>query len=314
MPAFAVDKPLGLTSHDVVARGRRLLGTRRVGHGGTLDPLATGVLLLLSDEATKLSPYLTGSDKAYLAWVVFGLGTPTLDAEGPVVERGDAGAVSVDAIEGALAPFLSLTMQLPPAYAAIKQGGVKGYEAARRGEALDLPPRPAGYRRVELLTLGPWAEVPQGWRRDGPGWRPDASAPAPLPPPLDPRAPTAVIALDVRSGTYVRAFARDLGAALGVPAHLGGLRRTRAGTVAIEAAVPLEALAEAAPLDPVALLGLPTVALDAAGTARLRDGQRVTATFTGRAAMVDPDGRLVAVAEADEDGRARPLRVWRESA
>jgi len=166
---------------------------------------------------------------------------------------------------------------------------------------------------VELLAFGPWAEVPQGWRRDGPGWRPDASAPAPLPPPLDPRAPTAVIALDVRSGTYVRAFARDLGAALGVPAHLGGLRRTRAGTVAIEAAVPLEALAEAAPLDQVALLGLPTVALDAATAARLRDGQRIAATFEGRAAMVDPDGRLVAVAEAD-DGRARPLRVWREGA
>jgi len=313
MPAFAIDKPLGLTSHDVVARGRRLLGTRRVGHGGTLDPLATGVLVLLADEATKLSPYLTGADKAYLAWVVFGLGTPTLDAEGPIVERGDAGALDEAAVAAALPPFLSLTMQLPPAYAAIKRGGVKGYEAARRGEALDLPPRPAGYRRLELLAFGPWDAVPRGWTRDGLGWRPAPSAPAPLPPPLDPRAATAVIALDVRSGTYVRAFARDLGAALGVPAHLGGLRRTHAGTVGIEAAVPLEALPDAVPLDPVGLLGLPTIALDAAGAARLRDGQRVAATFEGRAAIVDPDGRLVAVAEADE-GRARPLRVWRQGA
>jgi len=313
MPAFAIDKPLGLTSHDVVARGRRLLGTRRVGHGGTLDPLATGVLVLLADEATKLSPYLTGADKAYLAWVVFGLGTPTLDAEGPIAERGDAGALDEAAVAAALPPFLSLTMQLPPAYAAIKRGGVKGYEAARRGEALDLPPRPAGYRRLELLAFGPWDAVPRGWTSDGAGWRPAPSAPAPLPPPLDARAPTAVIALDVRSGTYVRAFARDLGAALGVPAHLGGLRRTHAGTVGIEAAVPLEALPDAAPLDPVVLLGLPTIALDAAGAARLRDGQRVAATFEGRAAIVDPDGRLVAVAEADE-GRARPLRVWRNGA
>ncbi len=313
MPAFAIDKPLGLTSHDVVARGRRLLGTRRVGHGGTLDPLATGVLLLLADEATKLSPYLTGADKAYLAWVVLGLGTPTLDAEGPVVERGDAGALTAAGVAAALTPFLSLTTQLPPAYAAIKQGGVKGYEAARRGEALDLPPRPAGYRRLELLAFGAWDAVPRGWTRDGAGWRPDPSAPAPLPPPLDAHAPTAVIALEVRSGTYVRAFARDLGAALGVPAHLGGLRRTRAGAVDIEAAVPLEALPDAAPLDPVALLGLPTVAFDAASAARLRDGQRVAASFAGRAAIVDPDGRLVAVAEADE-GRARPLRVWRAGA
>jgi len=313
MPAFAVDKPLGMTSHDVVARGRRLLGTRRVGHGGTLDPLATGVLLLLADEATKLSPYLTGADKAYLAWVVFGLGTPTLDAEGPVVERGDAGGLTAAAIAAALPPFLSLTTQSPPAYAAIKRGGVKGYQAARRGETLDLPPRPAGYRRLELLAFGPWDALAHGWRRDGDAWRPDATAPAPLPPPLDPDAPTAVLTLAVRSGTYVRAFARDLGAALDVPAHLGGLRRTRAGSVGIEAAVPLEALPHATPLDPLVLLGLPTVALDADAARRLRDGQRVAANFAGRAALVDPLGRLVAVAEAEE-GRARPLRVWREGA
>jgi tRNA pseudouridine55 synthase len=270
MPAFAVDKPLGLTSHDVVARARRALGTRRVGHGGTLDPLATGVLVVLAEGATKLSPYLTGSDKAYLAWVSFGIGTPTLDAEGPIERRAPADHVTAAAVAAALPDFLALTSQLPPAYAAIKQGGVKGYEAARRGEDLDLPPRPCGYRRVELLAFGPWGAVPHGWARAGDGWTPAPGGP--LPPPLDPAAPTAVVALDVRSGTYVRAFARDLGAALGVPAHLAGLRRTRAGTVALEAATPLDALADAAPLDPVALLGLPRVALDAAAASASATG------------------------------------------
>jgi len=310
MPAFAVDKPLGLTSHDVVARARRALGTRRVGHGGTLDPLATGVLVVLAEGATKLSPYLTGSDKAYLAWVAFGLDTPTLDAEGPIDRRAPADHLTAAAVAAALPPFLGLTSQLPPAYAAIKQGGVKGYEAARRGEALDLPPRPCGYRRVELLAFGPWAVVPHAWARAGDTWTP-APGGGSLPPPLDPAAPTAVVALDVRSGTYVRAFARDLGAALGVPAHLAALRRTRAGAVPLEAATPLEALAQARPLDPIALLGLPPIALDAADAARVRDGQRVPATFDGRVALTDPEGRLVAVAES-EGGWVRPQRVWRD--
>jgi tRNA pseudouridine55 synthase len=310
MPAYAVDKPLGLTSHDVVARARRAFGTRRVGHGGTLDPLATGVLIVLTEEATKLSPYLTGSDKAYLAWVALGTSTPTLDAEGPVERSGDASGIDADAVAAALPPFLTLTEQLPPAYAAIKQGGVKGYEAARRGEALDLPPRPCGYRRLDLLAFGPWAETPRAWVRDGATWRPGGGD-APLPPPLDPDTPIAVVALDVRSGTYVRAFARDLGAALGVPAHLAGLRRTRAGSVGLEAAVALDDVAGAAPLDPIALLGLPRVDLDEATAGRVRDGQRVAAGFAGRAALVDPAGRLVAVADADE-GRVRVVRAWRE--
>ncbi len=309
MPAYAVDKPLGLTSHDVVARARRALGTRRVGHGGTLDPLATGVLVLLAEEATKLSPFVTGSDKAYLAWVAFGATTATLDAEGPVTERGDASGLAADAVAAALPPFLALEEQRPPAYSAVKRAGVKGYEAARRGEALELPPRPAGYRRLELLAFAPLAEVARGWRRDGDGWR-SVETVAPLPPPLDPDAPTAVLALEVRAGTYVRAFARDLGEALGVPAHLAGLRRTRSGSVGLEAAVPIEDLAGAAPLDPLALLGLPLVRLDTAAVARARDGQRLPADVEGRVALVDPDGRLVAVAETHE-ARLRPLRVWR---
>jgi tRNA pseudouridine55 synthase len=310
VPAYVVDKPIGLTSHDVVARARRALGTRRVGHGGTLDPLATGVLVVLAEEATKLSPFLTGSDKAYLAWIAFGVGTPTLDAEGPVDARADASFVTEAAVAAALPPFLDVVLQAPPAYSAVKRGGVKGYEAARRGEELDLPPRPAGYRDVRLLAFGRLADLPPGWRGDGATWRADPAAAADMPPPLDPDAPAAVVALRVRGGTYVRAFARDLGTALGVPAHLAALRRTRAGAASLAAAAPLDGLADAAPVDPVALLGLPVVPLDAASVRRVRDGRRDPATFSGRAALVDADGSLVAVADA-VDGACVPVRVWR---
>lgn len=318
MPAQAVDKPLGLSSHDVVARARRLLGTRRVGHAGTLDPLATGVLLLLWEEATKLSPYLTGSDKSYLAHVAFGVGSPTLDAEGPVDARADAGALTAAELETAFPAFLAMSEQRPPAYSAVKRGGVKGYEAARRGEELDLPPRAVGYRRIELLGFGPLAELPRSWREEGGVWRQDDAAPAAeTPAMLDPDAPAAVIALTVRAGTYVRAFARDLGAAVGLPAHLAALRRTRAGAVGIAQAVPLEELGRAPLLDPVALLPMPKVVLDAEAVRRVQDGQRIPAGgqripagFEGQVALLDPDGRLVAVAE-EREGLVRPLRVWR---
>lgn len=311
VPAQAVDKPLGLTSHDVVARARRLLGTRRVGHAGTLDPLATGVLLLLWEEATKLSPFLTAGDKGYLAHVAFGVGTPTLDAEGPVEERADAGGLSAGQVEAAFPAFLAMSEQRPPAYSAVKRGGVKGYEAARRGEELDLPPRAAGYRGIELLAFGPLRDLPRAWREEDGAWvAADVDAAAESPAMLDPDAPAAVIALTVQAGTYVRAFARDLGAALGLPAHLAALRRTRAGAVSIDQVVPLESLGRPPLLDPVALLPMPKLVLDAEAARRVRDGQRLPAAFEGQAALLDPDGLLVAVAEARE-GLIRPLRVWR---
>src|SRR5690606_10014006 len=151
VPLHAVDKPLGLTSHDVVARARRLLGTRRVGHAGTLDPLATGVLLVMSHDATKLSPYLTGHDKTYLAWVTLGAATPTLDAEGPVTEVADASWLTAEALLPALERFLGVTEQRPPAYSAVKRGGERSYVAARRGAAEEPPARPVAYREVVLL-------------------------------------------------------------------------------------------------------------------------------------------------------------------
>lgn len=319
MRVLVVDKPIGPSSHDVVARARRALGTRRVGHAGTLDPLASGVLVLLADEATKLAPFLSGAEKRYLAWVAFGVGTPTLDAEGPVERRVDASALGPDEVEAALQPFLTLREQRPPAYSAVQQQGERAYAAARSGRALDLPPRPARYDALELLA---WraADAPRACalRLGSAGWEPlfeppsagatgvrDLTLPAPLAP-----APVAVLRLRVAAGTYVRALARDLGAALGVPAHLAGLVRTGAGRAELSQAVAPDAIAEAAPLDPLALLPYPRVVLDDATARDVRDGKRPSAAWSGRAVLSDERGELVAIAEA-VDGRAKTLRVWR---
>jgi len=316
-----VDKPLGLTSHDVVARARRALGTRRVGHAGTLDPLATGVLVVLADEATKLAPFLSGAEKHYLAWVALGVDTATLDAEGPVVARRDAGHVDEAAVRATFPAFLALREQLPPAYSAVQQGGERAYAAARRGEALDLPPRPAAYHALELLALSPpGAPRARALLRAADGWRPadagqggaDGAVGLTLPDPLA-DAPVAVVRLRVAAGTYVRAFARDLGAALGVGAHLAGLVRTAAGAAVLDQAVPLAALAAAAPLDPLALLPFPRVSLDEALARAVRDGKRPSASWSGRATLIDPGGELVAIADA-VDGRIRTVRVWRPDA
>jgi tRNA pseudouridine55 synthase len=314
VPILAVDKPLHLSSHDVVARARRILGTRRVGHAGTLDPLAGGVLVLLTEAATKLSPYLTGSDKDYLAWIAFGVGTGTLDAEGPVSEEADAGGVSADGIAAALPPFLDLSEQRPPAFSAVKREGERSYRRARRGEAVELPSRPAGYRRIELLAFA--AERAQLPKRFAPGtgglWVPSPDGTLPALPPVLASAPTALLALRVQAGTYVRAFARDLGAAMGVPAHLAGLVRTRAGRVGLEQCVALDALPEARSLTAREVLPYPAIALDADTARRVRQGQRPQLRFEGRALLLDPSGRLAAVAEAI-DGRVRLLRVWPET-
>ena len=306
-----VDKPLAATSHDVVAAARRALGTRRVGHAGTLDPLATGVLLLLVEGATKLSPFLTGGDKEYLAWVAFGAGTPTLDAEGPIDARGDAGALSPARIAEALPPFLHLTEQRPPAFSAVRREGVRSYDRARRGEEVTLPPRPAGYARLELLAFGSDRDaLPARFRPGADGtWTPHEDGRSfPLPPPLAP-LPTALLSVRVRAGTYLRSLARDLGAALGVPAHLSGLVRTRSGGIGLERAVPLDALRDAAPIRAVDALPYPRTTLDDEQVARVRQGQRPSLTGSGRRALVAGDGALVAVAEVI-DGRTSLLRVW----
>ena len=313
MPVFVVDKPLGFTSHDVVARARKLLQTRRVGHAGTLDPLAGGVLVVLSEEATKLSPFLTASEKHYLAWVSFGAGTPTLDAEGPVTETADASHLRREALEGALPPFLILTEQVPPDYSAVKKGGVKGYEAARKGEALNLPARSAGYKEVRLLEVAPSRDrLPTAFSltTDG-GWAPNPRGlDVPLPDTLG-DFPTALFYLKVAAGTYVRAFARDLGQALGVPAHLSGLVRTRSGRLGLEEAAALEDLASTPGLGLAAALPYPLVTLNDEEVARVRQGQRLSLVLEGRVGLTTPGGELVAVAET-VDERMRLSRVWND--
>ena len=310
MAVFIVDKPLGVTSHDVVSKARKLLHTKRVGHAGTLDPLATGVLVILSEDATKLSPFLTESDKTYLAWVSFGASTPTLDAEGPILERGDASHLIREEVEAALPPFLEISEQLPPQYSAIKKGGVKGYEAARKGEDLDLPPRPAGYTSIRLLEFADTRDtLPKSFSPTEKGWTPSADGRTfDLPEPLA-ALPTALLSLEVRAGTYIRAFARDLGAALGVRAHLSGLVRTQAGRSGLENAVSLETLPEEEGKSKADALPYPLVKLSEQEVKRVRQGQRLSIKLSERVGLVDEAGELVAVAEPKGD-RFNLLRVW----
>jgi tRNA pseudouridine55 synthase len=311
MSVYILDKPLGITSHDVVAKTRKLLKTRAVGHAGTLDPLATGVLVILTEEATKLSPFLTESDKHYLAWVTLGISTPTLDAEGPIDATSDASHITKEMIEDALATFLQLTEQLPPQYSAIKKAGVKGYEAARKGETLELPPRPAGYHTIDLLEFqksrndlptsfaltlaGTWAAKDRGMSFS-------------LPPLLQ-DAPTALFYLSVKAGTYIRAFARDLGKALGVPAHLSGLVRTRAGKSGLEQVIQLRDIVSHSGLSMTEALPYPLIALSDEEVLRVRNGQRLSLAFEARAGLVNRSGDLIAVVEY-LDGKMNFLRVW----
>ena len=310
MAVFIVDKPLGVTSHDVVSRARKLLKTKRVGHAGTLDPLATGVLVVLTEDATKLSPFLTESDKTYLAWVSFGASTPTLDAEGPISERGDASRLIREEVKAALPPFLGLAEQLPPQYSAIKKGGVKGYEAARKGEDLALPPRPAGYRSIQLLDFATTRDaLPQAFSPTERGWTlSEDGRTFDLPEPLA-ALPTALLSVEVQAGTYIRAFARDLGAALGVSAHLSGLVRTRAGRSKLEEAVDMEALPTARGQSKANALPYPLITLNEQEVTRVRQGQRLSLNLTERVGLTGEAGELVAVAEPKGD-RFSLLRVW----
>ncbi|MDT7922340.1 MAG: tRNA pseudouridine(55) synthase TruB [Thermus sp.] len=298
MALYAVDKPLHLTSHDAVEEARKRLGTRRVGHTGTLDPLATGLLLLVSEESTKLVPFLSGEDKEYIAWVSFGATTPTLDAEGPVSEEAPVRFDRKD-LEAALPGFLEVKEQIPPLYSAIKVGGKRAYEAAREGKPLELGPRPARYLEVELLALDPEptphpiAPSAKGWRLAEKGGRK-----VELPRPLG-AYPTAVIRLVVGPGTYVRAFARDLGEKLKTKAFLSGLVRTRIGKVGLERAVPLAELSPDKAIPEVDALPFPVVELSHTEARRVLEGVPLPIPALGYVTLVDSRRRLLAIAEGD---------------
>jgi tRNA pseudouridine55 synthase len=282
-----VDKPAGWTSHDVVARVRRVCGTRRVGHAGTLDPMATGVLVLGVGRATKLLTFFVGCDKTYAATVRLGQATVTDDAEGDVVDRTDASGVTASALADAVRALTGPIEQVPSSVSAIKVDGRRSYARVRAGEDVALAARPVTVHRFEVLAVRPQGEVVD----------------------VD-------IEVEVSSGTYVRALARDLGAALGVGGHLTALRRTRVGRFGLADAIPLDALdpERPTPLTPLARAAraqlvahdLTEAEADALGHGRripsARRGEPVVAAFA-------PDGTLVAV--VDESGaEARPTVVF----
>ncbi|WP_286689174.1 MULTISPECIES: tRNA pseudouridine(55) synthase TruB [unclassified Aeromicrobium] len=285
-----VDKPAGWTSHDVVARTRRLAGTRKVGHAGTLDPMATGVLLLGVGRATRLLGHLQLADKEYLATMRLGWTTVTDDAEGDLVERADASGVTDDAIRAAVLPLTGDIEQVPTAVSAIKVDGRRSYARVRAGEAVQLPARPVTVSTFEVTDV-------RHLQVDG----------------------LAVVDVDARvvcsSGTYVRALARDLGAALGVGGHLTMLRRTRVGGFDLDVASTLEELERSwqhVALDDAARAAFPSLDLDEAAAGEVRFGRAladVDLGAPGPVALFAPDGRFLALYE-QRGGSARAVAVF----
>lgn len=319
MPVIAVDKPLHLTSHDVVGHARRARGTRRVGHTGTLDPLATGVLVLCVDDSTKVVQFMEHDHKDYLAWVSLGAATPTLDAEGPVTQRAQVdgwAAVQADpeaqsALQATLATFVGSQQQVPPQYSAIQQGGQRAYAVARAGGALDLPARPVTVHSLELLGVFPRVQdAPRTFRPSPAGWAPaapDEGRTFTLPEPLG-EFPTLLLRARVGSGTYLRSLARDLGAALGLPAHLAGLVRTRVGRYDLAQAATLDKLSEATGLSDLDALDFPRIEADDQLALELRQGKRPRHAARGRQ-VVTVDGALVAVVDGDGE-QLKVVRAW----
>jgi tRNA pseudouridine55 synthase len=211
-----IDKPAGITSFDVVRQVRRAAGIRKVGHAGTLDPAATGVLPVAIGDATKLIEELVDAEKGYRGVIRLGAATDTYDGDGEVVSECDASGVTQEAIEAKLEQFRGAIEQVPPAYSAVKRDGVPAYRAARRGEPMELEPRPVTVYDLEVGEL-------------------DRS---------EPSRPTITVNVRCSRGFYVRSLAHDLGAALGVGGYLDGLCRTRVGQFRVEHATPLERACE----------------------------------------------------------------------
>jgi len=275
-----VDKPAGLTSHDVVSRLRRILGTRKVGHAGTLDPMATGVLVCGVGRGTKLLGHLALDTKAYAATIRLGATTSTDDAQGETLASTDAGAVSDAAVAAGMAALTGAIEQVPSSVSAIKVDGQRAYARVRAGEQVVLAARPVTVSAFTLLAR----------RGDD----------------LD-------VLVDCSSGTYVRALARDLGAGLGVGGHLTALRRTRVGPFTLDQARTLERLA-AEPSLSLTLAEAVTVAfprrdLDAEQATDISHGRPLpTAGLTGTYGVFGPDGGVLALIR-ERDGLARPAVV-----
>ncbi|MCR2786056.1 MULTISPECIES: tRNA pseudouridine(55) synthase TruB [unclassified Microbacterium] len=272
-----VDKPGGITSHDVVSRARKALGTRKIGHAGTLDPMATGLLVLGVDSATRLLTYMVGLDKTYEATIRLGVATDSDDADGAVTATADAAAIAAVAPEAIARGIAELTgdiSQVPSRVSAIKVNGKRAYDLVRAGEDVQLASRAVTVSRFDVVTTR--------------------------------RSETAIdldVVVDCTSGTYIRALARDLGGALGVGGHLTALRRTRIGPFSVTDAVAIDDI-DASRLVPQAqaaagVLGTFPVTADEARD--LRQGKRLTGAAERlhgpHMAAIDPDGRLVGVVE-----------------
>jgi tRNA pseudouridine55 synthase len=280
--ALLLDKPLGLTSNAALQKAKRLYGAAKAGHGGTLDPLASGLLMVLFGEATKFAGPLLDADKEYLATLKLGERTATGDAEGEVLERREVSFLEGD-LSRALERFRGEIDQVPPMHSALKHQGTPLYRLARRGEEVERAPR-----RVRISTL----EVVRFER------------------------PHLVLRVACSKGTYIRVLAEDIGEALGCGAHLSGLRRTASGRFRLEHASTLESLADAEErtrrlLPLPALLGdLPRAELGAADEVRLRQGQtlKISGLRPGLCAVVRPDGAVIGLGTADE-GSLKALRL-----
>ncbi len=272
-----VDKPGGLTSHDVVARTRRAFGTRKVGHAGTLDPMATGLLVIGIEGATRLLTYIVGAEKTYEATIRLGAVTSTDDAEGEILHRADESALAAieeAAIDAGVAALTGAISQVPSAVSAIKVDGRRAYDRVRAGEEVVLPARDVVVSRFDVVAR----------RRDD-------------------HAIDLDVVVDCSSGTYIRSLARDLGAALGVGGHLTALRRTRVGPFDVRDAVTIDALEGAPVLTPGAAAGrvLSVLPVTADEARDLRHGKRLAgqaARLDGPlAAAVEDDGTLVGIVE-----------------
>lgn len=285
---LVIDKPVGPTSHAVVVRVRKGTGIRKVGHTGTLDPQASGVLVLCLGQATRLSQYLVTCDKEYTARIRFGVTTDTYDSEGTPTRKTGL-SPSADAVQVALEGFLGPQEQVPPAFSAVKVGGKRAYRRARAGEVLELRPRTIEVFAIELLDYSP---------------------------------PDLEIRVHCSSGTYVRSLAHDLGQATETGAYLAGLRRLRSGDFGLDQAVPLSELERVFRSGSwqdhlvgarEALREFPEVQLDQDHLADIRNGRPIAAkqTAQGLACAIAPDGELAAILRASEGGnRWLPSKVF----
>ncbi|NGO15003.1 tRNA pseudouridine(55) synthase TruB [Streptomyces sp. HC44] len=287
-----VDKPSGFTSHDVVAKMRGIAKTRRVGHAGTLDPMATGVLVLGVEKATKLLGHLALTEKEYLGTIRLGQTSVTDDAEGEITASTDASGVTRQGIDAGIAKLTGAIMQVPSKVSAIKIDGVRSYKRAREGEDFEIPARPVTVSSFSVY------DVRDAVAEDGT-------------PVLD-----LIVSVVCSSGTYIRALARDLGAGLGVGGHLTALRRTRVGPYKIDAARTLDQLQEeltVMPMAEAAAAAFPRWDVDAKRARLLTNGVRLEMpeeyAGIGAVGVFDPEGRFLALVE-EHKGKAKSLAVF----